>query len=621
MQISFKGKFPRFSKIPILNSIGERIYDNGVWHSLFVVAVCSLFLLFGLYHLGEFITVDEESFWLGKGSVFYNAVKDGAWGKTYLIDKPGVTIALLSGLADFFMNPSQYYHSPRFSYYLFWWRFPIALFNFFLLFLIYHFLKKLLNKDCAAIILTLIALNPVLIGISQIVNPDATLWSTAFLAFLTFLLYVKNSAKKYIVYSGIFFGLALLTKFPAIIYYPLFFIILHLEYLFNTIDKKLFIKKFFGLSGIYVISVFVYLIFLPACWINIKLLVILLLRGSVSSLVLCPEKYIFWPLTVFAFLELLLFKGRLTEFARTKFNLDTVAILIEGGLVVLAFFGFILFNFFLLPHEVELWHEGGKYDIFRVLPASLVTMFLTMTVPLSLGLLLSSIVVFFKKCREEIGKATLSVLIYSFLLIFSFIIGASILGFRAEPRYQIILFPVYALISGIIFAKVFDKKAIVVSAVLVLSLFAVVRSIPFYLCYANILNIKNYVIFHGWGMGGFEMAQYLNSLPNAEKIKIWTDQEGVKPFFLGKTYFRRPDPFTIKNLDYLVLSYWGYDRVKEYLKYGGKRGLKYIELDKESVAKILKYYETNNPEYSAYINGNPRNFVKLVKFDGEDRIN
>ena len=107
-------------------------------------------------------------------------------------------------------------------------RLPILLFNALIMLPIFFWLlKKSLGLKVASIAILLIGLNPILIGMSQIPNPDSLLWSFSAAAIFSFFALLKTEQKKFIVLTGIFTGFSLLSKYTAnllFIFYPIIFI-------------------------------------------------------------------------------------------------------------------------------------------------------------------------------------------------------------------------------------------------------------------------------------------------------------------------------------------------------------------------------------------------------------
>jgi hypothetical protein len=56
------------------------------------------FFSFGLFHLGKFETTDEHLWKYERIGQYWQALAEQDWEKTYINDKPGVTVALISGI-------------------------------------------------------------------------------------------------------------------------------------------------------------------------------------------------------------------------------------------------------------------------------------------------------------------------------------------------------------------------------------------------------------------------------------------------------------------------------------------------------------------------------------------
>ena len=70
--------------------------------NLFIYLILAIsiitFFLFGLFHLGKFETTDEHLWKYGRIKQYWTAIAERDWEKTYINDKPGVTVALVSGI-------------------------------------------------------------------------------------------------------------------------------------------------------------------------------------------------------------------------------------------------------------------------------------------------------------------------------------------------------------------------------------------------------------------------------------------------------------------------------------------------------------------------------------------
>lgn len=238
------------------------------------------FTSFGLYHITKFETIDEHFWKYERVKSYYTGIKEGFtennWNKTRINDKPGVTVALLSGMSlPFIPDPYQHEDFARESQYNFptqkspdekiknremyvlynvdqteainlGFRLPILLFNALVMLPMFFWLfKKAFGYRVASVSILLIGLNPILIGISQIPNPDSVFWSLSAAAIFSFFALLKTEQKKFIVLTGVFTGFSLLSKYTAnllFVFYPMIFIF------YQIFNKKFDNEKEAGLD-------------------------------------------------------------------------------------------------------------------------------------------------------------------------------------------------------------------------------------------------------------------------------------------------------------------------------------------------------------------------------------
>jgi 4-amino-4-deoxy-L-arabinose transferase-like glycosyltransferase len=105
---------------------------------------------------------------------------------------------------------------------LFWSRLPIILVALLLGFLIYRFTKELAGTVAGLFALLLYVADPNVIAHSHYVTTDIGIAATLFASFVFFLRFLRNPCRKNIFLAGIFLGLAELTKFSAVLLFPIF---------------------------------------------------------------------------------------------------------------------------------------------------------------------------------------------------------------------------------------------------------------------------------------------------------------------------------------------------------------------------------------------------------------
>lgn len=599
----------RFKGTSFTTRIKRLLHREGLFYSVILGSLSLLFIIFGVIHLGNFMTVDEPKWFEERVPNFYEALVEEDWAGTYTNDKPGILPSLFSNTVNLFIDRATLTPSTMVAY-LFWWRLPLVLLGALFLFPIYHFTKKLFNKDTAIISTSLIALSPTIIGMSQVVNPDATLWSTAFLTFITFMLYMKTNKQKYIIYSGLLFGLALISKYFISIFYILYFAVIYLEYLTKHKDYRVAIQRYVDLGKLVFISIIIYAAFFPATWFNYRQII----AGTLGSEVIRTGFPVIVSIIGLTVGELVILNGKVSTWLATKLNLSriislTFVIGVVGIFTALGINTIKNYSYFDLDSFLWVEFQRRSADIIKTFASSLYTTFFVLTLPTIAGI----IVTFWMIIKKKVGEIEGLTINSSLVIILLFIAGSAIGGFVATARYQIMLIPLYILIASIGLSKVGYVKTWII-AIFIASILTLWSASPFYLTYENGLNKNSIVINDPWGMGAYELAQEMNKLPDAENIKVWSDREGFNEFFIGKTYWRGTDNPFDKNLkiDYLILSIGGeriYNVALQKYKTDGEGDL-YSRMALQT--PLLQYYE-KKADYIFCLDDNRTNCVKAVK--------
>jgi hypothetical protein len=273
-------------------------YKKNDWSILllfFIIFPLAAYFWFGFQNLTKFETADEH-LWIndpyeGRIHQYWNAMAQKDWVHTRVNDKPGVSLAYVSGLGLLWQNDSRAtvdsrentsitYIPKETSRLYFLFRAPLLIFNGLMslvfLFLIWKITK---NKLLAFLVPTLILLCPILLGISQIINPDSLLWSFSFATILSFLFFLKNG--KFIggFLVAFFLGMSLLSKYVSLILIPFFFImaLVYLFFEFSKLEEENLIKKrmcqvFFGYPLIVAGGVGLFALLMPALLVKENLL-------------------------------------------------------------------------------------------------------------------------------------------------------------------------------------------------------------------------------------------------------------------------------------------------------------------------------------------------------------
>lgn len=599
---------------------------------LFLVTMLTLaFFFFGLHDLTRFAAVDEPLWLDGRIGKFWKHLSEQAMDKTLVSDKPGITVTLLTGPGLLVAEPKNY-RDTRYEFeakhpgttiedlYLAF-RLPLLIAITLLLPFFYILLVPLVGTSAALFGYSAITLSPILIGMSKIVNPDSLLFVFAPLSLLAYLVFLEKRVWRYLFFSGVFLGLALLTKYVANILIVYFFALSFLYPLWKR-DEPLSLNFLFqvfllwlgtGLATLY--------LFVPAFWIDPSLL----LSSTLLSQAFEKVAFLFITLIFLAFVDQVFLQGRrstaLLEALKRKSELIGKLLLGTSALI----FGFVLLNGLLgMPWidfgEVLASPKNSKLH-------GLVFVYLSNFYPLVFGsvplVLLGMGTLLWRSWRtmgrmqSSLERLTLAILF--FILLYS--LGSTINGVALINRYQIMLYPLFALLGGIglslLLAPLIAKiklsplspalnhlSVVIVSLALALSPLLT----PFPLSYASILLPKQFTIdLKDMGAGSYEAAEYLNQLPNARETAIWTDKSGVCKFYVGPCI----DGFNLARLKahsvrYLVLSSGRESRTQN--RFVPKPDL----IDKEGEPILLNtYYQRHDPLHEIKINGRSDQTVKI----------
>jgi hypothetical protein len=239
-------------------------------------------------------------------------------------------------------------------------------------------------------------------------------------------------------------------------------------------------------------------------------------------------------------------------------------------------------------------------------------------IPLSFLMLIATPFFFIKKTFSESIALRTSFSLVVFILLYYF--GATVNGVASIIRYQIILFPMAAIISGIalehilsVIHKRFSVKdmptPVFTASVIVffgaISLFFT----PYPLSYAStMLPAKYHIDVKDMGAGSYEAAMWLNSRPKAESMLIWTDKDGVCKFFIGRCKRGRDyQKLRDDGLDYIIVSAGRESRTTKMMSGD-------ILNEKPGLIRFDQYYDHADPVHEIDINGRESHFVKIFKF-------
>jgi len=557
-----------------------------------VLLLMALNLSFGLFHLGKMAVVDEPLWTFDRVPNFWKNVGEKDWYNTYVSDKPGLPVAAISGIGLLaeedpkrfkkiswegeVINPNAS-QMPGFN---FAFRFPLLVFAVLMLPLFYWLARILAGSSAALIFVILVGLSPILIGNSRIINPDGLLWiftSFSFMAYLVHLRQVENQSRLYLYLASFFLALAILTKYTANILYLFFFALIFIEYIFNrakysALAVREYLKKaLFDYGILVVLSLCAFYFLYPAVWEKPTRVLI----GTIWSQALEPIWPFFAAALGFVLADFLLLKNRLIYFALK--NLVRIRKLIFASIIALFLFSAaavflnVYSNMEFFDFESILASPKSAYSI-----EGPFGMFLANFYPLLFGispLALIPLIIFLVNSliKKRFESENFRIISYVLLFILVYYAGSVVSHVASIIRYQIILFPLIFLASGIALAEIIDAAlekrklappvyyfrhqlfAFFLMLLLAIPLFSVK---PFYMGYASsLLPNEFYLDIKDMGDGSFEAADYLNSLPDAARLKVWSDKQGVCVFFVGHCFTTLSGSFFAENqVDYFVVS-------------------------------------------------------------------
>ncbi len=601
------------------------------WKILLILLVLAINLGFGSYHISEFAAVDEPLWTQDRIPKFWTNVMDGEFEKTMISDKPGITTAIVSGISMNWID-SAYYKSASWDesdlqeYFgiknlNFNLRFPILLFNCLMLLVFYIFIKKLLGEIPALVSFIFIGLSPLLLGISVIVNPDGFLWVFVPLSLIAYLVYLKGYRNKYLYFSGIFLGLAILTKYVANILYVFFFGLIFLEYIMNREKYKslgianYFKKAFADYFVIVFFSLATFFLLLPAAWVSVERV----LEGTILSKAFLPIWPVFLGIIGFILADILILKNKIISpilnfLSKYKSIIILVFNAILAVLIVLTlantYSGMKFFDFEAILASPKTSKEFGGF--LELILANIYSLIFGLAPLAFLALVYGNLKNIFSKKTDNVSVW----FTYIAIFIIFYYLASTVEGVSATVRYQIIIYPLAMILSAIgIYRftnsekmKKYTKPGLIYLALLIFGIYSLNSIKPFYFSYASGLLPKQYVLnLKDMGDGSYEAAEYLNRLPNAENMVIWTDKRGVCSFFVGdcKSGFDFKD---LPQFDYFVVSSGRESRTSKMTAGKVSEG----DLMSKEVNRI---YSTDFYDYKLEIGGRPNNFVKIISAD------
>lgn len=602
---------------------------QGKTYLILLGIVMALNFGFGFYHIEKAALVDEPLWTFDRIPEFWKNVGERDWYGSRVSDKPGLTVAVISGFGLLKIDDPESYDKKdteieKMRELNFAFRFPILIFVVFSIPVIYSFLERLIDKKTAILSVIFVGLSPILVGVSRLINPDAILWIFTTLSLLSFLLFLEKKKDSGVIWAGIFLGFALLTKYVSNFLFIFFLGLIFLKHILskkaqgNT--EKFFKKNLFSYVVLIFVSLLTFFLAYPGTWIKPYRVIL----GTAYSEAFEP---------IFPIFMIILLASLVDTFLLKNFFLKNILGFVSKYRKLLIWF---VSGFFLSAIVATFYNSytgNSLFDFTSILssPKSsfrdttplrfMLTNFYPLIFgisPVALLLIICSVIKSFIKTEEE--KLRFRIYFYIIIFIILYYLGSLFSHVSSIVRYQIMLYPLALILSGIslshLLSRFKNKKYYIETASIALIVFLgyVLLSIkPFYISYTSgLLPQKYHIDYKDMGVGSYEAADYLNSLSNAKEMSIWADKGGVCEFFVGKCNSRYDDIFEEGNFDYYVLS-----AGRETL---ATRKSNYIISHRDENAPNLKeLYFDEDAEKVINLANRPSNFIKIFKSDALER--
>lgn len=191
--------------------------------------------------LGSMVTVDEP-LWRDRGFEFIKAIADQKWSKTIPSIQPGVTTSWLGGLVS-------HRNSLRDS------QMSIAITSIVLIVIASYAATMIWTPGTGWLVGMMLALDPFLIAHGRVIHTDSLLALFSICSIFFTLAAFRHAVpiKRYIIASGVFAGLAILTKIFAVA----LVIIILAYYVYEAYQKSIKIKSVIHTYALWCLAVIV----------------------------------------------------------------------------------------------------------------------------------------------------------------------------------------------------------------------------------------------------------------------------------------------------------------------------------------------------------------------------
>ena len=475
----------------------------------------------------------DENLWMRRSQNFLVAMQDGEFSKTYQAYHPGVTTMWLGSLALWTIDTTAKSDSSSTPFFtperLSRIRLPIAIATGLLIFLCGFCLYRLFGGTVAVLSVAFLAIEPFLLSESRRAHTDALTALFLFLSLLLWLCYLEGnlSRRRDVIFSGISFGLACLTKSHA----SAFLLFMPLLLVWYIKQRNLSVARLLWSALLWLmVTLSTVLIVFPYMWTRP---LFLLLCGMSGVLLVWSWRNISRAVPV--------------QLTHRALELLLGLLLTVIGCTVAAWIPIFKAMFWALSEA----HEFPKLFLgdIRYNPGWL---YFPVVVCVWSGLLTLPLIGFAMYgawCQRSLKDNKIfriTVVIAIFVLFY--LLGLSIVA-KKISRYQVIFLPAVSLLTalgGLNIAQRFSKKWICYAFLVVafvLQAVPVLRLHPYYRAYYHPLLSGKWVAENTTCITGAGLdlaADYLNAKPNAEKLWVrmtWITKE-FGHYFVGNTLQR-----------------------------------------------------------------------------------
>lgn len=610
------------------------------------------FFAFGFFHLAKFETTDEHLWKYDRIKQYWQALGNQDWEKTYINDKPGVTVAIVSGIgllsepnpennnsiSDPKINGSglfDVYQANQSQRINMLFRLPILIFSSLSLILFFWLSWKAFSKPWLSLFLTIfLAFNPILLGISQVINPDSFFWIFGGLSALAYFVLMNNRNKKIVLLCGAATGFALLSKYTAFMLFLFYALASFSKIIFQGSEdsiktnlKTLWIHAR-DIALVFLISITTFSILLPAVFIKPEYL----FKGisqflNLKSFAALAAAAIIFGMAIFFKSDII---GKTTSMIAAKKHYFLATICALFSLLILISFANVWTGEKLVPvddlRDAAYANEPKEFNFKPLIDKQTGViqknsqLFLMEAYPFifSLSPLVIFLIIFLtaKSFAKKISDENAAIIfpIISFALLY--FISTIFAGVVTNARYLIILYPLFAIFSAATIMEIqpFFKMSknlffsITALFLIFLSSLNLWQLRPFYFSYANFFLPNKFSIHDSWGHGSYEAAQHLNSLPAVRDLVIWSNSDTVCRFFVGKCLRSRKIDLGIVTPDYFVISKRGELKLSN----------RFILNNNPEPKKDSDYYFAklkSDYDWQLLIDNRPDNYIKIIKFE------